>query len=114
MLTVKKVVLKNVRSFLQETPFEFENAKVINTISGINGSGKSTVFKALMLAQRAFFHNQLEDSEERRKSIANDLLAMLNEVGAFITITFEIVTESTISHATLRFRCVEQTSEQIN
>ncbi len=113
MLTVKKVVLKNVRSFLQETPFEFENAKVINTISGINGSGKSTVFKALMLAQRAFFHNQLEDSEERRKSIANDLLAMLNEVGAFITITFEIVTESTISHATFRVRCVERTNEHI-
>jgi predicted ATPase len=112
-VTVKKVVLKGVRSFVQETSFDFTNTREINTASGINGSGKSTLFKALTSAQRAFFSLQTTRQDATAR-VTSDLLGLFNEKGAFIAVTLSIQSESTTKERSFKLVCNERTAETIS
>ena len=54
-LRLEKITLENIRNFKKIHEFDFSEANYINTISGINGSGKSTVFECVSICQKAYF-----------------------------------------------------------
>jgi len=54
-LRLRKITLENIRNFKKVHRFDFSEAKYINTVSGINGSGKSTVFECVSICQKAYY-----------------------------------------------------------
>ena len=60
MITISKVVLNNIKKFKGIHEFSFSE-KNIFTISGKNGSGKTTIIESLMICQMAFFVNSNKD-----------------------------------------------------
>ena len=59
--------------FINEQTFNFNEADILNTISGGNGSGKSTVFETALLCQKAFFVQILTELSESAKYTGIDL-----------------------------------------
>lgn len=55
-----KIEIENIKKFANQTEFVFQQDCDINTISGRNGAGKSTIFECLMLCQKAYFVKQIE------------------------------------------------------
>jgi AAA15 family ATPase/GTPase len=89
-MKIKKVYLKNIKSFKGECEFDFTNSLTINTISGINGSGKTTLFKSIIIAQRLFFYEQAKDNEYFLKAISDDLLNYFVSDNSHIKIVFDL------------------------
>jgi len=83
-MKVKKIILSDIKSFDKPTEFDLSSSDRINTVSGVNGSGKTTVFKSLILAQKLFFSVvndiKLNNSEE--------LLNYFNSKNSYISIFF--------------------------
>ena len=48
-MIIRGVCIKNIKKFSGDTRFDFTESKNINTISGKNGAGKSTIFECVML-----------------------------------------------------------------
>lgn len=103
-MKVKSIILNDIKSFAKATNFDFSQSDKINTVSGINGSGKTTVFKSLILAQKLFFSKvfnlSLNNSEE--------LLNYFNNTNSTITLVFvfEDGEERTFS-----LKCINRTKE---
>ena len=89
-MEIYKVLLKNIKSFVEVNEFQFDNTSHINTISGVNGAGKTTLFKSILLAQRVFFFDQLGDSE-LQLSLEKDLLSYLSLINSEIKIVFKLI-----------------------
>lgn len=53
-MKVRKISLKNIKSFTDEVSFEFGDSS-INALSGVNGAGKSTLLKMIWLVQKAHY-----------------------------------------------------------
>ena len=83
-----KIVLKDIRNFSFETSFDFSKSQNINTISGINGSGKSTVFRSLLICQKCYFIRLDDFSEYDNDDFLNELSKFFNSTGAFIEVVF--------------------------
>ena len=66
-LIFKSVELVGVKAFGEPFRAEFSPDGRLYTISGANGSGKSTVMRALILVQKAFFANQMVEGTEVAK-----------------------------------------------
>ncbi len=105
-MKVKSITLKNIKSFEKEINFDFSNSDKINTISGINGSGKTTIFKSIILAQKLYFSKtyniEIDNSEE--------LLNFYNNVDSNINIEFEFE-DKTLSNFSLT--CIERNKESV-
>ena len=77
--------------------YNFENSKVINTVSGKNGSGKTTIFSIIALVQKAFFFKLIESLDENefdkdsiQNSIETDLSRLFEKEGrAELKLVFE-------------------------
>ena len=54
-LRIKKLTIENIRNFKKVHEFDFSTAEFINTISGKNGAGKSTVFECVSICQKAYY-----------------------------------------------------------
>lgn len=89
-MKIKKVYLKNIKSFKGECEFDFSNSLTINTVSGINGSGKTTLFKSIIIAQRLFFYEQAKDNKYFHKAILDDLVNCFTTDNSHIKIVFDI------------------------
>lgn len=61
-MKIVNVKLKNIKKFTCEQIYEFDEAGHVNTISGRNGSGKSTIFESVLLCQKAYFVKLLSES----------------------------------------------------
>ncbi len=55
------LTIEGLKKFSTSTTFDFSNAGNINTISGRNGSGKSTIADAVLLVQQAYFLRKLDE-----------------------------------------------------
>ena len=79
---LNKVILNNIRKFNGYQEFVFDKKSAINTISGKNGSGKSTIVESVILCQKAFFVNQMEPVEVLNlDSIVNEEINLREQVG---------------------------------
>lgn len=76
-MRILEIKLNHVKKILEEKIFKFDENCIVNTISGKNGSGKSTVFESAILCQKAYFIKQLEDYMEREEV---DYLPNLEEI----------------------------------
>ena len=87
-MKLDKVAFRNIRNFSDFAEFDFSDTTKINTISGKNGSGKSTIFKSIVLCQRAFFINQIEDNILLVKQVGLELAKFFTNKNSFIELTF--------------------------
>ncbi len=83
-----KVRLKEIRNFVDTTDIDFSDTSLINTISGGNGSGKTTIFKCIQLCQQSFFARQLRNRDDVNDVIGIELSKLFNNEKAFIEIFF--------------------------
>ncbi|MCY7752003.1 AAA family ATPase [Bacillus haynesii] len=58
-MKIKNIVLNSIKRFNSSICLNFDGAKRINTISGRNGSGKTTIFESVMLIQKAYFAKRM-------------------------------------------------------
>ena len=113
MLRVKSITLENIKTFTGLTTVSFDDSKPINTVSGINGSGKSTVFKSLVIAQKLFFFNQIKHNDALREKISEELLSYFNGEGSKITVTLVIIEREIIQEVSYSVHCTKRTNEGI-
>ncbi|HDR7735189.1 TPA: AAA family ATPase [Bacillus thuringiensis] len=91
------ISVMGVKKFLIRTTFDFSEAGNVNTISGKNGSGKTTIADAMLLLQQAFFLELIEE-QFRNNSFAsiarNEFIGKLNDSmcnrSAIVSVTFGI------------------------
>lgn len=88
-MRIRSIKLGNVKKFGKEQFYDFNMAEDINTISGKNGSGKSTVFECVMLCQKAYFvtlleNNTVEFDDDINDEIGTQLYGMSVKKGAYI------------------------------
>ncbi|MBS5025803.1 MAG: AAA family ATPase [Peptostreptococcaceae bacterium] len=99
-MKINKLVLKNFRSYEEETTFDFSTTKEKNIIlvGGKNGAGKSTIFEAIKLCiygPMAYKYQGFNSSYiSRIKSNINNNSLKNDTVDAFVSIDIEI-SEST-------------------
>lgn len=98
-MLLKSVALSNIKKYKTPITIELQNNAFLNTISGKNGSGKSTIFESIILVQKAFFADLLEPGDvlnldlltsghpTHRQRVARDLATLASDCVASITIT---------------------------
>ncbi|KEI82838.1 hypothetical protein EXM30_04920 [Clostridium botulinum] len=59
-MKLKKIELTGIKRFANKITFDFLKSEKVNTISGMNGSGKSTIAHSLLVIQQAYFLRKLE------------------------------------------------------
>lgn len=89
-MRLHKLILKDVRNFSEKTEIDFSNTTTINTISGKNGSGKTTIFKCIHICQQAFFAKQFTDRNDINTIIGIELSKLFTNEKAYIQLFFEI------------------------
>ncbi|MCB5953715.1 AAA family ATPase [Enterococcus sp. CWB-B31] len=87
-LELERIELYNIKRFREETIFEFGELNKINTISGHNGSGKTTIMEAIMLVEKVYFLSIIEERNIYFNSIALEFYEMFNEKDSFIKLFF--------------------------
>lgn len=60
-MKIQSLKIIGLKKFFTEITFDFSQAMNLNTISGKNGSGKTTIADALLVLQQAFFLLKLEE-----------------------------------------------------
>lgn len=100
-LRLNKITLENIRNFKKIHEFDFSEANYINTISGINGSGKSTVFECVSICQKAYFVNkyfpsgQISELSIKYNSIlSKDIANIVSEWRASIELSLSLEDDS--------------------
>jgi hypothetical protein len=93
-MKIQSIYLENIKKFNQKGMiFNFADHKNIHTISGVNGSGKTAIFKSLQLFQKIFFYEQLEnptvDYLKLHQNILQDIYSLLSSSSAIIDIVFK-------------------------
>ncbi len=75
-MKIKEVTLNKIKKYSNQTSFDFTAGQNINTISGKNGAGKSTIFESLIKLQKAYFVQKIIT-----EGISYDNRDLYNEVG---------------------------------
>ncbi|MBH8567887.1 AAA family ATPase [Microvirga sp. STS02] len=94
-MRLHSIKLHNIRNFFGTVDFDFSQSRAINTISGVNGSGKSTIFKSLSLCQKGYFLNEIEkkgiiyeNESLLLDSFPYELAKFFTQKGSFIEVSF--------------------------
>jgi hypothetical protein len=118
-MKLHSVTLHNIRNFFGTTAFNFENSKNVNTVSGINGSGKSTIFKSILLAQKAYFLYQLNASSAISSAIdhnevyVTELAKFFNQTGSYIELCFNHSSNDTPLLSSFRLVCATHLVDKV-
>lgn len=70
-MVLQRVTIKNIKKFLDETVIKLEDDFAINSISGTNGSGKSTIFECITLCQKAYFIDLIQENSNYDDELLN-------------------------------------------
>lgn len=89
--------LNDIKSFSGTHTFDFSQSDKINTISGINGSGKTTIFKCAILAQKIFFANLYNEQNETKIDFTKDALNIFSKSNSYIHLIFTFEDETLAS-----------------
>ena len=93
-MKIKSIYLENIKKFGSAGKiFNFSKNSKIHTISGVNGSGKTAIFKAIQVFQKLFFLNQDENyslHEIYWSSIEKEILRLISSEKAVVDIVFDI------------------------
>lgn len=112
-MKLNNLKFKNIRNFQGEVEFDFSKTQSINTISGKNGSGKTTVFKSILLCQKIFFAKQLENNAQINNSIKSELSKYFTAKDSSIEITF-LYESDTPTYAKFKIICDSYENSSIN
>ncbi|PDY52286.1 AAA family ATPase [Bacillus toyonensis] len=94
-MKIKEVTLNKIKKYSNQTVFDFTAGQNINTISGKNGAGKSTIFESLIKLQKAYFVQKIitegipYDSRELYNEVGKELFEFMIDDKAFIEATFQ-------------------------
>lgn len=80
MITISKILLNNIKRFKGSHEFKFSDKNVF-TISGKNGSGKTTIIESLMICQMAYFvhkNKELIENTEFMVKANNKICSLLS------------------------------------
>lgn len=119
-MKLNQLILNSIKKYEKELICDFNEGCSINTISGRNGSGKTTIFESLMLLQKAYFANEINNTfinTYKNKSIVDfvgeELYEFVNNQNSYIQVTitfyeddFKIVSYSRIKNF-LEGKCVD-------
>lgn len=105
---LKNITLENIKKYKIKSTFSFEKNSFINTVSGKNGSGKSTIFDSIVLCQKAFFANLLEPEDvliipknfnniSKRDQVSKEFASLASEKTASISVTLGFEKEELIN-----------------
>lgn len=93
------VIFNHIRNFNDVAEFDFRDTARINTISGKNGSGKTTIFKSIILCQKAFFLTQISNDWEENKMLGSELSKFFTNKSSYIKLIFEVKDNDVVSNA---------------
>lgn len=98
-MRILSVLLENIKKFnKKESIFNFGLHHQIHTISGVNGSGKTAIFKAVQVFQKLFFFQQLTPSNytqhaDLTQRLKNEVSQLISGHNAIIDIVFHLAGE---------------------
>lgn len=84
-MIIKKLEIKDIKSFCGEFSVSFDEDYKIFAFSGINGSGKSTLLEAIWYTQRVFFY----EKNKKDYTVCSELENILNNDNSYIKCHFE-------------------------
>lgn len=96
---LKSVTLNNIKKYKETINIDLSDCSFLNTISGKNGSGKSTIFESIIVVQKAFFADLLEPKGtliltqimngqiSYRQKVAKELASLASDCMASIVLT---------------------------
>ncbi|QPZ43180.1 AAA family ATPase [Bacillus halotolerans] len=94
-MKLKEVKLHKVKKYNNQVVFDFTAGKNINTLSGMNGAGKSTIFEALIKLQKAYFVNKIieeniaYEGRDLYKEVGEELFQFMLDDKAYIQAVFQ-------------------------
>ncbi|MFJ7163213.1 AAA family ATPase [Bacillus safensis] len=94
-MKLKEVKLYKVKKYNNQVIFDFTAGQNINTLSGMNGAGKSTIFEALIKLQKAYFVNKIIEeniSYQGRglyEEVGEELFPFMHDDKAYIQAVFQ-------------------------
>jgi hypothetical protein len=109
-MKLNSLTINDIKSFNGIRTFDFSASDKINTVSGINGSGKTTVFKSIILAQKIFFAEQINKETDRIIDYTKDIANVFSKVNSFIRLEFRL-NNSESELASFTIRCVQKKKE---
>lgn len=112
-MKIKTLELYSVKNFLTSSSFDFTDTNKINTISGKNGTGKTTIFKSILLCQQAYFASLIQDIDLIKK-ISNDLKSYFNNKNSYIKLTFEFINESKPEYSSIKLYSENYSTDDIH
>ena len=87
-MKLENIELNNIKSFEGYIYVNFSENTTMFTFSGKNGSGKSTVLKAIWLVQKYYFCTLLEDINELKK-VKEEVQRFFTDNKSYIKLTFK-------------------------
>ncbi|PEK94245.1 AAA family ATPase [Bacillus mycoides] len=94
-MKIKEVTLNKIKKYSNQTVFDFTAGQNINTISGKNGAGKSTIFESLIKLQKAYFVQKIitegisYDSRDLYNEVGKELFEFMIDDKAYIEAIFQ-------------------------
>lgn len=94
-MKIKEVTLNKIKKYSNQVVFDFTTGQNINTISGKNGAGKSTIFESLIKLQKAYFVQKIikegipYDSRDLYNEVGKELFEFMIDDKAYIEVIFQ-------------------------
>ncbi len=91
-MRIKSLALRNIKKFNFLQRYDFAKGELVNTVSGKNGSGKSTIFECIMLCQKAYFVKKMSSEDATLlNDVSKDLYGVIVGNEAYIDLGVQFI-----------------------